>query len=191
MEIDDDVDDAAGWALRRYQEIYAVFEARHPAQLRTNKFVEGLFRASRIREDAMASRADREAARAGDELVISYSQLGDIFAAAPPELREHLFGLLLRTMKAVHELGRHAAPEGRSARDKRSDLAASKGRALGVAIRVYCELHALELKTSENFAANIRPHILELLGLSKKSKSPALRTIVKALHDVQESGARQ
>jgi hypothetical protein len=48
-EIDEDDDDPAAWALRRYREVYTEFEARHPAQLRANKFIDGLFQASRIR----------------------------------------------------------------------------------------------------------------------------------------------
>ena len=46
----------------------------------------------------------------------------------------------MRTMSAAHELGLHAAPEGRSAREAHSDHCGAKGRAVEAAVRIYSRL---------------------------------------------------
>ena len=81
---EEDEGDPVVWARRRYQELYTEFEARHPAQLRANKFIDGIFQTSRIRGDVISTRLDREAARSGDDLYVAYHQLSDVFGAAPP-----------------------------------------------------------------------------------------------------------
>ena len=55
---EEDEGDPVVWARRRYQELYTEFEARHPAQLRANKFIDGIFQTSRIRGDVISTRLD-------------------------------------------------------------------------------------------------------------------------------------
>jgi hypothetical protein len=185
-EIDDD--DAESWALRRCKQLMADFKEQHPARAAASKFVDDLIVASHAPADA--TRADRERARSGGQLFVSWDILSRMFDAAPNgTVEEFVFKHLLDILHSVYELGQHAAPDGKAARERRSELAGAKGRALEAAVRVYCEARGLEPKAGEKFAGIIRPHVLELLGLPKKAKSPAVSTIVKALQEVQESGA--
>ena len=179
--LDEDEDDPATWARRRYQEVYAEFEARHPTQLRANKFIDGLFQASRIR--GYSSRLDREAARSGDDLHVAYHQLSDVFGAAPPELREHLFRLLQRVMMACHALGQHAAPEGRSAHEARKGSGDHMFAQLTATVGIYLEAHPelVPPKATSDYANAIRPAILELLNLSKDAKRPSTSAIRRAI----------
>jgi hypothetical protein len=181
-----------GAALRRrYQELAKEFEERHPAKSAANKFVNGLFEASRVPLAAtVSSRADRDRERAAAELFVRYDILSDLFKSASIELEEFVFDLLLKIIRASNELGIHAAPDGRAARLARHDRASSKFVKLVSTVMIYLEAHPeLEPKASEKFANIIRPDILELFGKPKKAPSkipPSLSAIVKALRSVRK-----
>jgi hypothetical protein len=175
---------------RRYQELAKEFEERHPAKSAANKFVNGLFEASRIREGVISSRADREAARSGDELFVRYGIICDLFESAQHDLSEFIFSLMLKVMRASYELGIHAAPDGRAARAAREGSGDSKFINLVSIVNIYCREHGLEPKASEKFARVIRPDVLELYGKPKDAPSkiyPSLAAIVTALRAVRKS----
>jgi hypothetical protein len=125
-------------------------------------------------------------------LTVRYHQLSDVLEYASVDLREHLFELLLQVMQSSYELGQHAAPEGRSAREVRSDRSGARARAVVSAVRIYLEAHPElgPLRTSEKFALVIQPDILELLNLPKAAPSPSVGAIRRALSSVKESRRR-
>jgi hypothetical protein len=94
--------------------------------------------------------------------------MSNLFESASIELEEFVFDLLLKIMRASHDLGMHGAPDGRAARSARHDRASFEFVKLVSIVMIYLEAHPeLEPKASENFANIIRPDILELLGLPK------------------------
>jgi hypothetical protein len=176
--------------LQRCKQLERAFEIEHPAKSAANKFVNGLFEASRIREGVISSRADREAARSGDELFVRYGILCDLFESAQHDLSEFIFSLMLKVMRASYELGMHAAPEGRSARAAREGSGDSKFIELVSIVNIYCREHGIEPKASEKFARIIRPDLLEVFGKPKDAPSkiyPSFSAIVKALRSVRKS----
>jgi hypothetical protein len=183
-------------ALRRYKELAKDFSEQHPAKSRANKFVNGLIEKAllqeevRIKSGAFESRVDRERERARNELFVRYDNFSDLFKSAEPDLEEFVFGLLLKIMQACHDLGIHAAPDGRAARAAREGSGDSKFINLVSTVNIYCREHGLEPKASEKFARVIRPDILELFGKPKDAPSkihPSLSGIVKALRSVRKS----
>jgi hypothetical protein len=166
------------------------FRERHPAKSRAGDFVNGLIEAARVPMDAAMSQADREHERAVGALYVNFDNLRNLFESASIELEEFVFDLLLKIMRAVHELGKHDAPDGRAARSARSDRASCEFVKLVSTVMIYLEAHPeLEPKASENFANIIRPDILELFGKSRKAPSkipPSLSALVKALRSVRK-----
>jgi hypothetical protein len=151
-------------ALRRYKELARDFKERHPAKSRAADFVNGLIEAARVPMDAAMSRADRDRERAAAELYVRYDILSNLFQSASIDFEEFIFDLLLKIMRASHELGIHAAPDGVAARSARSDQASSKFIKLVSTVMIYLEAHPeLEPKASEKFANIIQPDI-ELLA---------------------------
>ena len=175
-----------GEALRRRcDQLMSEFEDRHPAKARANKFVNGLVDASH--EPVDATRADRERALAGAELFVRYGILSNLFESASIELEECIFDLLTKIMRATYELGIRAAPDGRSARAAREGSGDSRFIELVQAVTIYCQEPGIEPKASEKFANIIRPDILELLGLPKDAKRPAVSALVTALRAIRKS----
>jgi hypothetical protein len=176
--------------LRRCKELTRDFKERHPAKSRAAAFVNGLIEAARVPMGAAMSRADRERERAAAELFVRYDILSNLFESASIELEECVFNLLLKIMRASHELGIHAAPDGVAGRAARSDQASSKFIKLVSTVMIYLEAHPeLEPKASEKFANIIRPDILELFGKPRDAPSkipPSLSAIVRALRSVRK-----
>jgi hypothetical protein len=139
---------------------------------------------------AATSRTDRDRERTAAELFVRYDILSDLFKSASIELEEFVFDLLLKIMRASHELGIHAAPDGRAARAAWEGSGDSKFINLVSIVQIYCREHGIEPKASEKFANIIRPDILELFGKPKDAPSkipPSLSAIVKALRAVRKS----
>ena len=74
-----------------------------------------------------------------------------------------------------------------AARERRGRSGNSRFIELVQAVTIYCQEHGIEPKASEKFANIIRPAILELLGLPKDAKRPAVSALVTALRAIRKS----
>ncbi len=159
---DDDLSDSAIRA--RIEELTREFMERHPVKWEANKFVNGLIDAARLPDGVVSTRLDRERARAGAELHVRYNIFSDVFESADIQLESYIFSTLAKIIRAAYELGIHAAPDGRHAREKHSDQCGAKARAVEVAVRIYLEAHPDTRgppKATTEYANAIRPAILE------------------------------
>lgn len=185
-----DIELTSAEVLRRYKELAKDFSEQHPAKWAANKFVTGLVDAARVPMGAVSSRTDRDRERAAAELFVRYDILSNLFESAPMELEEYYFPIFVQCLRAVYELGIHAAPDGRAARAAWEGSGDSKFINLVSIVQIYCREHGIEPKASEKFANIIRPDILELFGKPKDAPSkipPSLSAIVKALRAVRKS----
>jgi hypothetical protein len=169
--------------LRRCKELTRDFKERHPAKPRAADFVNGLIEAARAPVGAAMSRADRDRERAAAELFVRYDILSDLFKSASMELEEYFFPIFVQCLRAVYELGIHAAPDGRAARAAREGSGDSKFINLVSIVQIYCQEHGIEPKASASLPISSGPPSSNCWACN--AKRPSVSALVTALRAIR------